>query len=173
MVCLEPSIMPLLLGLNGKLSLMVTTDTSHLVFVSVSHLILLERRETVTEMSEVREQHRVWDQRHFLWGQEVERKTTQEVTVVPSPLHSWVWPQFLTCVEKSKPSASFQNLVTRTGSHLQAESIYIMLLYYRNEKKGTCWWSYITTLMRAMLRLNYRPTPSGFIDLTVWVNHQR
>lgn len=65
----------------------------------ISHLILKIRWETLTEISEVREQQ----------GSVIsdtssgDRKTREEVTILPSTTHSWVWPQFLTSVDKSKP----------------------------------------------------------------------
>lgn len=48
------------------------------------------------------------DQRHFLWGQEVEGKTTEEVTVLPSAPRSWMWPRLLTRDDRRKPQRQLQ-----------------------------------------------------------------
>lgn len=155
-------------------------------------------------MLEVIKQQKVWWE-HFLWEEEVDRKTMKEVTILPPTRRSWVWTQLLTSVEQSKPSrlkrplkivtyggfyALNQTLINTLNKRKnlqlwsqlspvissQLQSIYISHCNIIEMRKSNCQQPYISgmsALMRAILRQNYRLTPSGFIDPTVWVNHQR
>lgn len=87
---------------DDTLYMHIWLGTCHLcsLFVTISHLILPIRWATLTERSEVRGQQGVWSE---TLPQEEDRKTREEVTILPSTPCSSVWPQFFTSVDKSRP----------------------------------------------------------------------